>query len=64
MLAWLGDILYWLGCGIGVLFLAVGVASLVWGEGDRTILIMFGFMMAVLSWLAGWALRYVLTGRR
>ncbi len=64
MLGWLGDILYWLGCGIAVLFLAVGVASLVWGEGDRTTTIMFGFLMAVLSWLAGWALRYALTGRR
>jgi hypothetical protein len=64
MLGWVGDILYWLGCGIAVLFLAAGVASLVWGEGDRTVTMMFGFMMAVLSWLAGWALRYALTGRR
>ena len=64
MLAWLGNILYWLGSGIAVLFLAMDVASLVWGEGDRATTIIFGFLMAVLSWLAGWALRYVLTGRR
>ncbi len=64
MLAWLGDILYWLGCGIAALFLAIGVASLVWGEGDRTTTVIFGFLMAVLSWLAGWGLRYILTGRR
>ena len=64
MLAWLGNILYWLGCGIAVFFLVMGLASLVWGEGDRATAIIFEFMMAVLSWLAGWALRYVLTGRR
>jgi len=64
MLSLLGDILYWLGCVIGVLFLALGIASIVWGEGDRTTTIIFGFVMAVLSWLAGWAVRYALTGRR
>ena len=64
MLERLGDILYWLGCGIAVLFVAMDVASLVWGEGDRTTTIIFGFLMSVLSWLAGWVLRYILTGRR
>ncbi len=64
MLAWLGEILQWLGCGAAVPFLAMDVASLVWGEGNLTSTITYGYLVAVLSWHAGRALRHVLTGRR
>ena len=65
MLARLGDVLYWLGCGVAVLFILAGVAM---GTSDNNagadvapLVIYFGGG-AIISWLIGRACRYVLSG--
>jgi hypothetical protein len=66
MVARLGNVLYWIGCGVAVLLVASGIMLWV-GEGytrsDHGIPGLIGFaVMAVLCWLIGRACRYVLSG--
>jgi len=65
MLARLGNVFYWLGCGIAALIFAGGVAE--WfGEAqyraDGRQVIIFFAVAAFVIWLIGRALRYILSG--
>jgi hypothetical protein len=59
MLALLGDVLYWVGCGLAGFMVVAAIA--VQKTPDRAIFV-GGFFVgaAVLAWLAGHACRYVL----
>jgi len=63
MVARLGSILYWLGCIVAVLLLALG--ALVWFNrthaGDVATVLMLAFSAAIV-WLIARACRYVLAG--
>jgi hypothetical protein len=63
MAARLGNVLYWLGCAVGLVFFAGGYV-LISSGGYR--LQAFDYVLvgtpAVVAWLIGRALRYVLAG--
>jgi hypothetical protein len=57
-----GRVLYWLGCGLAVAIILLGVSMLI---GDSKLGVPFAvavLTVAVLVWLAGWGCRYVLSG--
>jgi hypothetical protein len=61
----LGNVLYWLGCGIAAIFvlLTIVIAMSPGFFGDAIVFYSFlSGIIAVLSWLAGRACRYVLAG--
>jgi hypothetical protein len=63
MAARLGNVLYWLGCGVAAVF-ALLVALLIVGPGKDAVY--YGSIYAVIAigaWLLGRACRYVLAGR-
>jgi hypothetical protein len=68
MLQRLGNVIYWTASGIAVLTAALGVWVPTTFPNDPEFvddLIVFtggGFVIAGLTWLAGWAARYVLAG--
>jgi hypothetical protein len=67
MLVRLGDVLYWLGCGIAVAVLAYGVLFVPWADlpqrgADWWIPYAVIGVPAVAAWLIGRACRYVLGG--
>jgi hypothetical protein len=57
----LGDVLYWAGCVLAILTIAIGV-FLSWGERHTWEVGVVTFVIAVLFWLIGRACRYVLAG--
>jgi hypothetical protein len=67
MLARLGSVLYWFGCGAALIVLAFGglVAyeerNFAWSSTPATLVVFL--VLAGLVWLAGRACRYVLAGR-
>ena len=61
MLGRLGNVLYWTGSGIAALFLFLTALHLVSKQSDVFLAILFA-AVAVVAWLIGWALRYVLAG--
>ena len=61
MLGRLGNVLYWTGSGIAALFLFLTALHLIGKQGDLFLAILFA-AVAVVAWLIGWALRYVLAG--
>jgi hypothetical protein len=61
MIERLGNVVYWTGSGIAVLFLFLTALHLVSKQGDLFLTILFA-VVAVVAWLIGWALRYVLAG--
>jgi hypothetical protein len=67
MLARLGDVLYWLGCGIAVVLLACGVILYAVDRDPSAGGWWFPYavigVLAVAAWLIGRACRYVLGGR-
>jgi hypothetical protein len=61
MVARLGDALYWFFCAVAGAWITLITAGFTW----HTISLyqgMFGIGLAAVSWLVGYALRYVLTG--
>ena len=56
----LGDVLYWLGCGLAVVALGMGLYFSI--QGDTGELLTFFGIVAVVIWLVGRACRYVLAG--
>jgi 4-hydroxybenzoate polyprenyltransferase len=63
MAARLGKVLYWAGCVLAALIIAIGVvlSSVTRAEQDWWALIV-AFVVALLVWLTGRACRYVLAG--
>ena len=62
MLADLGDTIYWFGCIVAGVILALGVADYWFGQGA-----LFSFLgwaaLSAIPWAIGSAIRYILTGR-
>lgn len=58
----LGQVIYWAAVGFGLLFVIGGVWSLTDSSNDGSGVV--SIVMGGLLWLAGWAIRYVLTGTR
>ncbi len=63
MAARLGNVLYWIGCGIAVLSLIFAATLLVGAHRDDKLIAGLPLIAGVLAWLAGRAARYVLGGR-
>ncbi len=64
MIARLGDVLYWAGCGAGALVGLVGFVALIASSGPDHLLLGGIFLaIAIGAWLAGRACRYVLAGQ-
>jgi hypothetical protein len=61
MLERLANVIYWLGCALSALVLAITVLLFV-QSGDIYMAIFF-VVIAVLIWVAGRAIRYILIGR-
>ncbi|OYD82527.1 hypothetical protein CHT98_20225 (plasmid) [Azospirillum brasilense] len=59
MLGRLGQVIYWAGCGLCVIFLALSMAAL-FDEEELTVVTV---PIAIGSWLLGRASLYVLAGR-
>ena len=63
MLGRFGHVLYWVGCGVGALFLIAAVAGALLGGGEDRLSKVAAFaVIAGLSWITGRACRYVLAG--
>jgi hypothetical protein len=64
MAARLGDVLYWAACLIAGLFLVLAGGQFVFGgDSDRVIFAIILLAIAIITWLIGRAIRYVLAGR-
>jgi hypothetical protein len=62
MLARLGDVIYWFGCIVAAVILALGVFDYWFGR-DGLVVLGSWAALAGIPWLIGTAIRYVLTGR-
>ena len=62
MLARLGDAIYWLGCIVAAVILAIGVAEYSFGY-ERLSALISWTALAAIPWAIGGAIRYILTGR-
>jgi hypothetical protein len=63
MLARLGNAIYWLGCILAVLLIAVSIYD--FATDSTGVGIAMGIALALtaaVAWLLGWAFRYVLSG--
>lgn len=61
----LASVIYWVASGVAILAAGFAAYALAFGTGDQRffvdwVLVIFG----ALVWLGGWALRYILTGKR
>jgi hypothetical protein len=64
MAARLGDVIYWLGCGIAIISIAAAVVLAIYGvKPDKHILIIIFSVGALVIWLIARACRYILAGR-
>jgi hypothetical protein len=66
MLARLGDVLYWSGCLLGVLFVAAAVAFYNFATIKPAEIVLVSAVLiglGIIVWLIGRACRYVLAGR-
>ncbi len=61
MLARLADVIYWFGCIVAAVILALGVFDYWFGQGGLIVLISW-MAIAAIPWLVGSAIRYILTG--
>jgi hypothetical protein len=62
MLAHLGDVIYWFGCIVAAVILAIGVADYGFGQGGLFVFITW-VVLAAIPWLIGSAIRYLLADR-
>jgi hypothetical protein len=62
MLADRADEVYWFGCVVAVLILAIGIADY-WFGYDRLSALTSWMALAAIPWAIGGAIRYILTGR-
>jgi hypothetical protein len=62
MLARLGDVIYWFGCIVAAVILALGVSEYWFGQSGLFVLVRW-MVLAAIPWLIGSAIRYILTGR-
>ena len=63
MAARLGNVLYWAGCGIALLFVALAASQwFVAPHPNQTFVMIASLIMAAIAWLVGRAIRYVLAG--
>jgi hypothetical protein len=63
MLGRFGHTLYWVGSGVGALFLIAAVAGALVGRGeDRLFKVAMFAVVAGLAWITGRACRYLLAG--
>ena len=63
MLQRLGQVLYWTGCAVAALAIALALFGIFVGSGnDRYPLIVVSIVFGALSWAFGRACRYVLSG--
>jgi hypothetical protein len=62
MPAHLGDVIYWFGCIVSAVILALGVADYWFGQGGMFVFISW-VALAAIPWLIGSAIRYILAGR-
>lgn len=61
----LGSVIYWAASGVAILALGVAAYGLTFGTGDERLFVDWVLVISgVLVWLGGWALRYILTGKR
>ena len=63
VIARLGEVLYWLACGIAVLLALAGLWFILFGWADNAVIGLIFLMMVGPVWLAGRACLYVLAGR-
>lgn len=62
MLARLGDVIYWFGCIVAAVILALGVSEYWFGQGGLSVL--GGWMaLAAIPWAVGSAVHFILTSR-
>jgi hypothetical protein len=60
----IGNVLYWIGCGAAVIMVLLGIAGYISDTSTSAIFILvFCFVCALVSWLIGRALLYVLAAR-
>jgi hypothetical protein len=62
MLADRADEVYWFGCIVATVILAIGVANY-WFGYDRLSALMGWMALAAIPWVIGSAIRYILTAR-
>jgi hypothetical protein len=62
MLSDLADGIYWLGCIVAAIILAIGVADYWFGH-DGLFAFFSWMALAAIPWAIGSAIRYILTGR-
>ena len=59
----LGNVLYWLGCGIAVVWLVVCVVAIIYDTSINVVMFTtLALIISILIWLIGRACRYVLSG--
>jgi hypothetical protein len=63
MLADRADEVYWFGCIVAGVILAIGIADY-WFGYDRLSALISWMAVAAIPWAIGSAIRYILTGRR
>ena len=57
----LGVVLYWLGCGLAIIFLSLA-AFAISNNTEKIVPILLGFVPAAICYLVGRACRFVLSG--
>jgi hypothetical protein len=62
MIERLGNVLYWLGCGLAVLLAGLAIL-MAWNAPEPVLAAIFFGVPAVVSWLIGCASLYILAGR-
>lgn len=62
MAARLGDVLYWIGCGIAVFFVLIFILVASNSGPDAPFYLGVYAVLAIVSWLIGRACRYILAG--
>ena len=60
LLAWLGNLLYWLCTGVAVVLVLAGVYSVIFGQAEHFGAVVVG---AIVLWGIGRLVRYVLAGK-
>ena len=66
MLSRLGNVLYWIGCIVGLICVAIALLGAVAANestANRITIAVLAGVVGLVAWLIGWACRYVLAGR-
>lgn len=63
MIERLGNVIYWFACILGAIIAAYQIYSFTTGDtgGDP---LLFALFVAIPIWLSGWAIRYILSGKK